>query len=399
VARKLVGPRTVTITGVVLLFVGASLIGGVIAATGASASGQTLTVSPHSGLKAGSSVVARGTGFTRGANGVVLQCNDSPGQPATVISIHGVTHAIPVGCTSPLAATTSRRGKLGATHLTIATGALGAWESGPDSSGNSASADSAAYPCPPTSAQIGLGVSCIVEFLDNKGEVGTRSISFKTPRGTKPPPTSTTTTVTSTTMVPTSTTTQPCEAEPVTAGPAAGPESLTVNPGTCLVDGTVTSLTGSGFTADVPGTFVECNSDPNQPTVAMSGAVVPVSCTNALADPPGPGVVDTSPTGALGPVDFAVVEGTVGPPCGPSSCTGPAATDSTGGNPSTDAAAYPCPPTPAQQAAGDICGITFTDDSDDLPVTVPISFNPAVPVPPQSASTKGVRRARPQHQP
>jgi hypothetical protein len=200
-------------------------------------------------------------------------------------------------------------------------------------------------------------------------------------------------------MIPTSTTTLPCEAEAVTAGAAGDSESLTIDPGTCLVDGTMTTITGAGFSSDVPGTAVECNDDPNQPTVTVSGAIVPVSCTNALAYPPG--VIETSDNGAVGPTQYSVVEGTVGPPCAPSSCTGSAATDSTGGNPSTDAAAYPCPPTPAQEAAGDTCAITFSDDSDDPPVTVPISFNPSVPVPPapQSATKKGVRRARPPHQP
>jgi hypothetical protein len=65
-------------------------------------------------------------------------------------------------------------------------------------------------------------------------------------------------------------------------------------------------------------------------------------------------------------------------------CTG---TDSTGGNPYTDAAGYPCPPTAAQQAAGDTCVIAVGDTGGDQ-VTVPISFNTAVPVPPTTIGTE-----------
>ncbi len=49
------------------------------------------------------------------------------------------------------------------------------------------------------------------------------------------------------------------------------------------------------------------------------------------------------------------------------------ATDSTGGSPATDAAKFPCPPTAAQQAAGDTCVIAFGDASGDQ-ATANISF-------------------------
>ena len=57
-------------------------------------------------------------------------------------------------------------------------------------------------------------------------------------------------------------------------------------------------------------------------------------------------------------IAFTVTTGTVGPPG-----TG---TDSTGGDAATDAAKYPCPPTTAQQAAGDSCLITFGDPSGNI---------------------------------
>ena len=68
--------------------------------------------------------------------------------------------------------------------------------------------------------------------------------------------------------------------------------------------------------------------------------------------------------------------GTVGPPT-----TG---TDSSGGNAATDAAKYPCPPTPAQQAAGASCFIAFGDLAGDQ-ATTPISFAGACVAPANAA--------------
>jgi hypothetical protein len=115
----------------------------------------------------------------------------------------------------------------------------------------------------------------------------------------------------------------------------------------------------------------ECNNDPGQPTVDLLSATVPVSCTNPLANPPG--LLSIPKTGILGPVSFTVSDGTVGPPCGPNNCTGAAGTDSAGGDPTTDAAAYPCPPTPAQVADGGTCVVIVGDIGDDS-VAVPVSF-------------------------
>ena len=371
---SILAPRRLTIAGAALLVAGASLVAVAAVASRASASGPTLTVSPHAHLKAGESVVVRGSGFLRQSNGAVFECNDAAGQPATVSQIHGQAHAIPVGCTEPVGLTTTKRGKVGSKTIVVEAGPLGSWESGPDSSGNPAAADSASYPCPPTSAQIVLGVSCVVEFLDNKDQVATHSITF-TGQGPGSTTTilSTTTAPPTTTTIPTTTTTSTGSlcTEPVTVTTAGA--SLTMDPGACITAGTVVTLTGSGYSHDSPGTFLECNSDPTQPTVSYLGNPLPVSCTNPLSRSQGPGVVTTSVGGTLGPDDYTVDEGTIGPPCAPTSCTGEAATDSSGGDPYVDAAAYPCPPTPAEVAAGDVCTISFGDSAGDA-VAVPLTF-------------------------
>jgi len=216
--------------------------------------------------------------------------------------------------------------------------------------------------------------------------------------------TTSTSTTTTTTTPPPSTTTQPCSAAPVTAtgvNTTVHPNTtatMTGTPGTCIVDGTVVTLTGSGFQASL-GTFLECNSDANQPVVTSN--MIPVSCTNISA-PEGPGIQKVGSTGILGPCvvnnvsgpcTFKVIEGTVGPPCAPSSCNGGnyptgGTTDSTGGSPFVDAAKYPCPPTQAQQAIGDTCGILFGTAAGDA-VTVPLSFNTAVAPPPATVGTAG----------
>jgi hypothetical protein len=75
--------------------------------------------------------------------------------------------------------------------------------------------------------------------------------------------------------------------------------------------------------------------------------------------------VATTATGTLS-TTFKVVQGTVGPPCGPMPAllTCPA-TDSGGASPTADAALYPCPPTAAQQAIGDVCTLTYGDQAGD----------------------------------
>jgi hypothetical protein len=221
----------------------------------------------------------------------------------------------------------------------------------------------------------------------------TRLTAAAAPNKKKP-----TTTTTTTTVVTPSTTTQPCTPAPTTAtgvNTTVTPNTtatVTMTPGTCIVSGTVVSLSGSGFQPTSDGTFLECNSDPNQPTVSFLGSAIPVSCTSPLETNQGPGVVTTTGGGDIGPYNFTVLEAAsgVGPPCG--SCLGTEATDSSGGSTVADAAKYPCPPTAAQMALSppDTCGIIFGDEAGDG-VTVPISFNllvaPPATVPPTTTAS------------
>jgi hypothetical protein len=140
---------------------------------------------------------------------------------------------------------------------------------------------------------------------------------------------------------------------------------VTVDPATCLVNGSIATVSATGLMASSPenylGTILECNSDPGQPTIATLGDAIPVSCTPALANkfsPNGAGTLSTT---------FSIVEGVTGPPS--------QGTDSAGNPASTDAANYPCPPTAAQVSEGDTCVLAVSDSGGDQ-VTVPIAFNP-----------------------
>ena len=187
-----VGPRAVTTAGVVLLTVGGLLVAvALVASTAASArgpaSGPSITVTPHDHLKAAEHLIVRGKDLVRLANGALLECNTTPGEPAMLVSIHGVSHAIPVGCTAPVTAATNDLGRFVNYKLEARTGPLGTWESGTDSSGGQAATDSTGYPCPPTPAQLEVGATCAIEFLDNKDQLAIRTITFK--GQAVPPPT------------------------------------------------------------------------------------------------------------------------------------------------------------------------------------------------------------------
>ena len=139
---------------------------------------------------------------------------------------------------------------------------------------------------------------------------------------------------------------------------------VTITPSTGLTGGASVTITGSGFANGSPGNVLECNSDAKQPNVALPAPVsasVPVSCTAISLS----ALVATSATGSLS-TTFKVVQGTVGPPCGPMPAllTCPA-TDTGGASPTADAALYPCPPTAAQQAIGDVCTLTYGDQAGD----------------------------------
>jgi hypothetical protein len=85
----------------------------------------------------------------------------------------------------------------------------------------------------------------------------------------------------------------------------------------------------------------------------------------------------TTATGALpAGLTFSILSPIPGPPCGSqyviATCP---ATDSSGGNPFTDAAAYPCPPTAAQLSIGISCVLSFGDEG-GKEQNVDISFLP-----------------------
>ena len=128
--------------------------------------------------------------------------------------------------------------------------------------------------------------------------------------------------------------------------------SITVTPSTGLSNGQKVTVSGSGLYDSSIGSILECNNDPNQPTVVTEGNAVPISCSNPLTT-----LVTTSKTGTLPATSFVVHTGTIGPPA-----TGK---DTSGGSATTDAAKYPCPPTAAQLAAGYSCNVTFGDENND----------------------------------
>jgi hypothetical protein len=165
---------------------------------------------------------------------------------------------------------------------------------------------------------------------------------------------------------------------------AASTPTLSANPSTGLTNGQSVTVTGSGYAASSPGNILECNNDPNEPTVSLPAPIssdVSVGCTA-----PSYNLVVTSKTGTIS-TTYKVIAGTLGPPCGASSdiITTCPSTDSAGNSPSADAANYPCPPTPAEQAAGVTCSLSFGDSSGDGASTV-ILFQGETP-PPSTTST------------
>jgi hypothetical protein len=155
--------------------------------------------------------------------------------------------------------------------------------------------------------------------------------------------------------------------------------TLSVGPSTQVTNGESVSLTGSGFQDQSPGNVLECNNTPGQPTVNLGAPVstaVAVGCTAPTFN-----LVTTSSSGTLS-TTYVVTDGTVGPPCGASTdiITTCPETDSAGQDPAADAALYPCPPTPAQSAAGATCTLTFGDAAGDS-ASAPILFPNEGPVP------------------
>ncbi len=243
-------------------------------------------------------------------------------------------------------------------RLNAVEGTVGPPGKATDSNGNPGSTDAALYPCPPTTAQQAAGDTCVVE-MEIAGVVTSSPIYFT---GQSIPTTTTTTTPGA----------PPCNPAPTTA---AGPPSLTATPGTCLNGGTVVTLTGSGYDNGSLGTVLECNNASGQPTVALPAPIsnnVPVSCSGiSIANAKATTATGDLPAG----LTFTIISPTPGPPCGAGYLITTCPTDSSGGNAATDAKAYPCPPTPAQTAAGASCTLDFGDEGGKTG-TVDISFVP-----------------------
>jgi len=350
----------------------------------------SISASPSTALSSGQVVSVTGTGFTPDSPGQVVECNLTPGEPTN----GNGSYPLPVGCTSlypvllnstnigfrtgaappviapptiigPAPSASSAKAAAVATtmpvtpttavapsspagpqqigigspapnppvpapgsFLTTSAGTFSttvAIREGDIGGGNTAAA---AYPCPPTPANLAAGGSCALVALDAAGEQASQAIIIT---GPVPPPT-------------------------IAILPAAG-----------LTAGARVRVVGSGFIPGSAGGVLECNTTPGQPTISITGRTAPVGCSN----PYNGNYFSPSPSGSLS-LAFTVRTGVIGP-----IQTG---TDSAGHDAAVDAAAYPCPPTPAQQRAGNVCTILVADQGGDA-VSEPISFAGAQPAP------------------
>lgn len=364
----------------------------VISMVSPAAATPAMTVTPSTGLTNGQTVSVTGSGYGASAPGAIIQCNNTTPQPTIVV----FGNAAPVSCTNPLSGLINfdATGALAATNYVVHTGTVGPPGSGTDSDGHDAAADAALFPCPPTAAQQAAGFTCQLALADLSGQRATKDITFvgqgggtttstaqATTSTTKASTTSstagattTTTHASTTSTTKASTTTSTAAATTTTTAAPSGP-AVTVNPNSGLNNGDTVSVTGTGYDHSAAGAIIQCNDDPNQPTIAVFGNPVPVSCTNPLS-----GLINFDAAGALAATNFVVHTGTVGPPG-----TG---TDSAGHDAAADAANYPCPPTAAQQAAGVNCIVALADLSAHR-ATKTITFEGQTPPSSTTSTTTG----------
>lgn len=153
---------------------------------------------------------------------------------------------------------------------------------------------------------------------------------------------------------------------------SAGTPTLTFQPNSNVGSGSNPVLvTASGFSKKATGGMAECSTASGQPTISVSSlagsTAVPVSCSNG----------NPQSTNAKGKftAGFTIISGVTGPPA-----TG---TDSSGGQATTDAQNYPCPPTAAQQAAGATCEVEYFDtDGESAGQAIDFNFNSTTTTPP-----------------
>src|SRR5580700_6088213 len=268
--------RALAVLGTILVFVGTVLVGVSVAA---SPRNPSISFTPTSSIGPAhhQKVFVRGSGFSHSSAGGLMECSSSPEQPTVqVMNKHFDLGNVPISCTKPEAVKTGTTGHLPTlTHFVLRSGVLGPPIGEIDSAGNPSTTDAQSFPCPPTSAQEGVGGQCELLFINSTGQSAVAPINFSFES-------TTTSTIISTTSSPT---TQPCNPVSTTGtgvNSTVTPNTtatLTADPGTCIVNGTVVTFTGSGFQARSAGVFLECNSDPNQPTVSYEGSI-PVSCTS-----------------------------------------------------------------------------------------------------------------------
>lgn len=266
----------------------------------------SISVSPSSGLSDDDVVTVHGAGFTPDSPWLAIECNLTPGEPA---GAEGAPN-LPIGCDDAAAVPSSAGEGLGGpmfptSYVTDPSGEMNTTLE--IAEGNiGGDKQSSAYPCPPSPANLAAGGSCAVLVEDAAGEQARFTVAI--------------------------------------TGPVPVP-TITVSPSTGLVGGEAVQVMGENFSPNQTAGVLECNDAPDQPTISYEGIQVPVSCSS-------PELVGTSSTGSFS-LSFRIIEGVTGPPT--------SGTDSAGASAATDAAAFPCPPTPAQQAEGTTCDISSGD--------------------------------------
>ncbi len=155
---------------------------------------------------------------------------------------------------------------------------------------------------------------------------------------------------------------------------AAGVKCNDTNPAlpicTGLAANDTVQVSGTGFAAGAEASVEECNSDPAQPQIFFLGNDIPVSCTQLAITSIGTGKTKGQLSQAK-----VIKSGITGPPVAgeadtctdtePSTTVIKGCTNTTG---DADAQLYPCPPTAAQQAAGDVCVLAIGDINGDAAV-------------------------------
>ena len=308
--------------GAAVIMAGGALLGTAVAA---SASTQTLSFSPNSSIGANQAVFVTATGFTPHTTGGLSQCSITPNEPTILDATTGQQE--PVSCQPFVPIKTTAKGSLpNPTGFGVQAGANGPPDSGNDSAGTDATADSVNYPCPPTAEQVTAGAQCVLLFALTDASSTAESASLAIDYNFE-----STTTTTSPPIV-------GCTPAPSSA--TSGTATVTVTPGTCLTGNQKVTVTGSGLVHSSTGSILECNGDPGAPTIndALAGKGVPVGCTS-----PANGITGSTGTDASGNLNssWIVQTGTIGPP--------DPGTDSGGGSAATDAANTRVPPPPLRR--------------------------------------------------